>query len=170
MTIKLANTIITGSDARPTPVHEVSPAAIESLGTSLRDVVGDDVSGLSSMVDTEAVRNTISVSVDLLQRLYSGMYILNQTVMSSNFGPETPAILEQVLRTKLIEPLTRTFPDMAEFEFSVKMNEHNNIIVEGGNTFSSTLLNAIHQSLHAPVAEVEADESSYDDDDDSFPM
>lgn len=157
MTIKLANNIISCSDKRPAPVHEIEPVDAQSLGTSLSAIASGSTK--STITDTDAVRNTISVSVDLMQRLYSGMYILYQTITPANCGPETPAILEHVLQTRLIDPLSKTFPDMVNFKFQVSMND-TGVIVSGGNAFSNTILNAIDQSIHAPVTEIDADDIS----------
>lgn len=96
--------------------------------------------------------DTIDVTVDLLQRLYSGIYILNYSV--SNCGREERGLIyQQTLQSKLIDPLTRQFPDMAMFDFNASYDDDGHLILTGNNTFTDTLLNAIQMSLVSPIAE-----------------
>lgn len=150
--MRLVNSIINvDPSVRQIPVKEDFLTA----SSTLAEVAGESDSFNTYSTDpyeNDNIRSTIDVSVDLLQRLYSGLYILQHTLSTAYIGDvERSVIAKEVIQTKLINPLTNRFPDMADFDFNVSFNDNGNMIVTGNNFFTSTLLNAIAQSLISPV-------------------
>lgn len=167
--MKLANNII---NIDPNAKAEIVKDDAElSAMTSIRDLEGDVDNNDPQLPEystdpneNQHLRSTIDVSVDLLQRLYSGLYIIQNVITSRFVGMEEGEHLaHELIQQKLIVPLSFRFPDMNEFEFNVKLN-HNGMTIEGTNTFSATLINAIHQSTISPVEDTPDPflESGYD--------
>lgn len=145
--MKFTNNIINvDPNAKQQPVNESELPAVTSM-QELDERFSTDPN------QNQQMRDTIDVSVDLLQRLYSGLYIL-QNVITSRFvgAEEAETIAHETIQQKLIVPLSHRFSDMKDFEFKVRMTTEG-MAIEGTNTFSCTLLNAIQQSLVAPVAD-----------------
>lgn len=169
--MKLVNKIISvDGNARQEPVFESSDVA--DVSSTLSQIIGDDQDqgNQPSIPDysldpehNDTLRSTIEVSVDLLSRLYSGLYILQQAVSTIPWGEERAPMAKELIQTRLINPLAKTFPDMNDFEFDVVFNDSGNMIVQGKNMFSATLLQAIRASLLSPTAIRQ--ESPYDSDD-----
>lgn len=145
---KLANNLIkVNADARQQPISEDNQTA----ATMLADLVEGNDRYSTDRFENDNVRATIDVSVDLLQRLYAGLYILQHTIMSNYIGEnERQTLGEELIRAKLIEPLAGKFPDMVDFDFRLSIKD-NSMVIEGKNVFTSTILNAIQTSLTSPV-------------------
>jgi hypothetical protein len=153
MTFKLANNIIqvNENDRQQPSIDE------NTVNVPLSKLIENPVN-TEFDENNQNVIQTIDVAVDMLQRLYSGIYILNQTVSRTSGLEEHAAIFEELLRTKLIEPLSNVFPDLTMFDAKVTyINDYHRdapqLVLTGRNTFTSTILHALQTSLRSPVAE-----------------
>ncbi len=98
----------------------------------------------------EQVTDTMDVAVDLLQRLYGGLFILGQ-VFQHVPVEEKSSLMATAIDTQLLEPLIKVFPDMMDFNYTLHLDDNGTATVKGTNSFSKTLLYGIQQSLESPT-------------------
>jgi len=162
----IINTNITPSTTRVSPSDLRTETETEihlDASTSTRSILGghivpseiplgnDNVGIASSEANIDSF---INVQVDMLQRLYSGMYIMSQTFYHI-YGDEKLAMCKVALDENLFAPLIRVYPQLEDFEYHLELDDDCQIVVIGENTFAKTLLHAIQQSLDAPISDTE---------------
>ena len=97
----------------------------------------------------ERMAEVIMVTSDVISRLYGGLYVLTQVYLPQfkAGNTEAPLIMGAAIQHNLIEPLTRTFPDFAQFDFTI--SEKGSII--GNNVFTNSVLGFMQKLMNSPI-------------------
>lgn len=104
--------------------------------------------------ELERQQDVVEVTSDLINRLYSAMFLTNRAVrFNESVGPETVVAYKAIL-TEAVDLLAKEFSLMHDFAFDVRLNEETgNFIVNGTNQMSKTILGFIQMAVRAPITE-----------------
>ena len=138
-----------------TPENLTLGNTLISVNTASRQEVVQETQCDTSESNTEEF---VDVSVDLIQRIYAGLYLINQTIEQSPVGPEErSSMMAMLISNTLVTPLTEAYSVMTNFDYSVSCNE-NGATITGNNNFTNTILSAIQQSQNSPISEIDNDD------------
>lgn len=127
--------------------------------TSMQVPINSIVEGEVDTAEDQQKRQTlISVTSDMVARLYSTMFLVDQATSLSSFGFERAELYKQSLMAA-VDKLEQQFPMLAEFDVKVDVSaETGNIIVTGTNDFTNTILDFIRVASQSPMTDL-AEES-----------
>lgn len=129
---------------------------MSSMNIPINTVVEGEV---DTAQDQQKRHRLIAVTSDMVSRLYSVMFLVDQATALSSFGSEKVELYKQGL-SAAVNQLQREFPILSEFDVTVAVSaETGNIVLSGNNDFTNTILDFIRIASQSPITDLAEQQS-----------
>lgn len=136
-----------------TNINELTLTNSKAVPPSISDNPVNEQMGraLETVNSIDHSTSWIDVTADAMHRIYTGTYMIFQSHKDRLELPETPMLMQSLIHTLVADNIAQTYPQFENFNVTVSVDDNDNLVMNGENAFTNTVLHAMNQLMNTPV-------------------